>query len=115
MLKLANFTLVIATLITASVLYSLEHITRGHERTIARANAELVDNSEAIKLLKAEWSSLTRLERVQKLAEQTLAMKVVEPDQFVTEGELAPRLKAIAPEQAPGGQGSIDDLLKKMQ
>ena len=50
--------------ITASMLYSLEHVTRGYERDITRAKAQMNDNAEAIKLLKAEWSSLTRPERL---------------------------------------------------
>ena len=115
MLKIANISLVIVTLVTASVLYSLEHVTRGHERAIAKSKAELADNAEAIKLLKAEWSSLTRPERVQKLAEQTLAMQTIAPDQFVTQSELPDRLRALAPAEKPAGKGTIEDLLKKMQ
>lgn len=115
MLRFANFTLVIVTLVTASMLYSLEHVTRGYERDISRAKAQMVDSTEGIKLLKAEWSSLTRPDRLQQLAEQHLNMKVVQPDQYVDADELAIRLKALAPAEAPAGKGTIDDLLKKMQ
>jgi cell division protein FtsL len=115
MLKYANFALVLGTLATASVLYNLEHATRSHERTIARAKAEMVDNAEAIKLLKAEWSSLTRPERIQQLAVQHLGMKALEPDQIVTMEELPQRLQNLAKIEAPEGPGSIDDILKKMQ
>jgi cell division protein FtsL len=115
MLKFANFTLVVVTLVTASMLYSLEHVTRGYERDISRSKAQMVDNAEAIKLLKAEWSSLTRPERLQKLAEQHLALKVVQPDQYVGADDLPARLKALVPTETPAGKGTIDDLLKKMQ
>jgi cell division protein FtsL len=115
MLKHANFALVLGTLLTASTLYNLEHITRSHERTIARAKAEMVDNAEAIKLLKAEWSSLTRPERIQQLAEQHLGMKRIEPDQFVSAEELPQRMQDLAKAEAPAGKGTIDDILKKMQ
>jgi cell division protein FtsL len=121
MLKIANFTLVIVTLITASTLYNLEHTTRAHERKIAKANAEMVDHAEAIKLLKAEWSSLTRPERIKQLAEQQLGMKRIEPDQIVTADELPARLQALADvaksagPKPTGKPGSIDDILKKMQ
>jgi cell division protein FtsL len=115
MLKLANFLLVIATLVTASTLYALEHTTRGQERAIARAKATMVDHVEAIKLLKAEWSSLTRPVRLQQLAEKTLGMKRVEPDQFVSEQEVVSRVEAIATANAPKKDDGIEDMLKKMQ
>lgn len=115
MLKLANFTLVLVTLGTASTLYNLEHTTRAQERSIAKANAEMVDNAEAIKLLKAEWSSLTRPERIQQLAEQHLGMKRLEPDQIVSAAELPARLDALSKVAKPEGKATIDDILKKMQ
>ena len=115
MLKLANFTLVLVTLGTASTLYNLEHTTRAQERSIAKANAEMVDNAEAIKLLKAEWSSLTRPERIQQLAEQHLGMKRLEPDQIVSTAELPQRLEALSKVTKPEGKATIDDILKKMQ
>ncbi len=116
MLKLANFTLVIATLGTASTLYNLEHTTRAHERSIAKATAALVDNAEAIKLLNAEWSSLTRPERIQQLAKQHLGMKQIEPDQIITTAELPQRLEAMSIISKPNGKpATIDDILKKMQ
>jgi cell division protein FtsL len=115
MLKFANIFLVLATLGTASMLYNLEHETRGLERQIAKTKAEIVDNTEAIKLLNAEWSSLTRPERIQALAEQHLGMKPIAPDQYVTPKELAARLAVIAKTATPETTGTIEDLMKKMQ
>lgn len=115
MLKFANFSLVVVTLATASVLYNLEHSTRAQERSIAKAKAEMLDTAEAIKLLRAEWSSLTRPERIKLLAETQLGMVSVEPDQFVASNELADRLKALAAKDVPASKGGIDDILKKMQ
>jgi cell division protein FtsL len=115
MMKFANFLLVVMTLVTASTLYSLEHKTRGQERIIAKGKAQMLDQSEAIKLLKAEWSSLTRPERLQRLAEQTLGMKRIEPDQFVTAAEMPARVEALVTVDAPKAKSGIEDLLKKMQ
>jgi cell division protein FtsL len=115
MLKFANIGFVLATLGTASTLYSLEHNTRGLERQIAKTKSLIADDVEAIKLLNAEWSSLTRPERIQQLAEQHLGMKRIEPDQYVTSDELAVRLGALAKAQEPKSKGSIEDLMKKMQ
>jgi cell division protein FtsL len=115
MLKLANFTLVLATLGTASVLYSHEHVTRGSERELAREKAAIVDTAEAIKLLKAEWSSLTRPERIQYLAQTQLGMQPMSPDQYVTEAELLTRLDALTASTSAAPANPIDDVLKKMQ
>ena len=92
MLKLANFTLVLVTLGTASVLYNLEHTTRGQERTIAKAKAEMVDSAEAIKLLKAEWSSLTRPDRLQRLAEEQLKLQPVKATQIISVADVAAKI-----------------------
>jgi cell division protein FtsL len=115
MLKIANFTLVLATLGTASVLYSHEHATRGSERELAREKAAIVDTAEGIKLLKAEWSSLTRPERIQFLAQSQLGMKSMSPDQYVTEAELEARLDALTTSSTKTPSNPIDDVLKKMQ
>jgi cell division protein FtsL len=115
MLKFANFTLVVATLGVAFVLYSHEHATRQSERDLAREKAAIVDQAEAIKLLKAEWSSLTRPERIQSLAQTRLGMVPMTPDQYVTENELAARLDALTTSTTTAPANPIDDVLKKMQ
>ena len=116
MLKFVNGILVVGVLVSASALYSLEHQTRGLERQIAKTKATINDNDEAIKLLNAEWSSLTRPERIQALAEQNLKMLPRKADQFVQAGELAQRIPAIAAEATPQQPSDpIGDVLKKMQ
>jgi hypothetical protein len=115
MFKLANSMLVIATLMTASVLYALEYDIRGLERSIAREKLALADEAEAIKLLKAEWSSLTRPERIQLLAQQHLGSQPLLPDQIVTPEELAARIKIMTETETTSSINPIDDVLKKMQ
>ena len=116
MLKFINGILVVAVLISASALYSLEHKTRGLERQIAKTKSLINDDDEAIKLLNAEWSSLTRPERIQALAEQNLKMLPRKADQIVEAGELAQRIPAIAAVATPNQPADpIGDVLKKMQ
>ncbi len=115
MLKVLNFSLVLVTLGAAFVLYSHEHATRQSERNVTKEKAAIVDNAEAIKLLKAEWSSLTRPERIQALAETHLGMKPMAPDQIVTNEELAARLEVLAAVGQPTTANPVDDVLKKMQ
>jgi cell division protein FtsL len=115
MLKFANFALVLATLGTASMLYSHEHATRASERAMAREKAVIVDTAEAIKLLKAEWSTLTRPARIQYLAQTQLGMQPMTPDQYVDEKELLARLDKLTTSSTDKPANPIDDVLKKMQ
>lgn len=116
MLRLFNAFLVLTALISAFVLYSLEHRMRATERQIAKTKAEIGEEREAIKLLNAEWSNLTQPTRLQALAESQLGLKPMKADQFVTEEELIARIPSgpIIKLEEPG-KDTIGDILKKME
>jgi cell division protein FtsL len=114
--KLFNACLVIAVLVSGFFLYSLEHSTRGLERQIGKLKDGIVDEREQIKVLGAEWSSLTRPDRLQKLAQDNLKLKTVTASQFVSEGELAakvPDAPVFAVDEK--SKDPIADILKEMQ
>jgi cell division protein FtsL len=116
MLKLANGALVIMVLISGGFLYAMEHNTRGLEREIKHSNATIDALEEDIKLLNAEWSSLTRPERIQMLAARHLQLAPAEAEQFTTLDQLAQRITEVRgkmQETAPAD--AIGDLMKKMQ
>ena len=116
MLRAFNACLVLAVLSAAYVLYSLEHSIRGIERQISRSTAAIANEKETIGLLNAEWSSLIRPERLQRLAEQHLKLKRISPDQFVQINELAARVPAepqVKLEEQ--GKDAIGDILKAME
>jgi len=116
MLRAFNACLVLAVLTAAYMLYSLEHSIRGVERQIARSNAQIATDKEMMGLLGAEWSSLVRPERLQRLAEQHLKLKRISPDQFVKINELAARIPAepqVKLEEE--GKDAIGDILKAME
>ena len=74
------------------------------------------EERETIKVLGAEWSSLTRPDRLQKLAQENLKLQTVTASQFVSEDELAERVPAepiIMLEEK--GKDVIGDILKEMQ
>ena len=116
MFKLFNALLVFTVLVSGFVLYSLEHATRGVEREMARLTADIAKEQEAIKLLRAEWSSLTRPERLQRLAKQYLKLSTVSAWQFVRLEELGQKVPAepIIKLEAEG-KDPIGDILMKMQ
>lgn len=116
MLRAFNACLVIAVLTAAYVLYSLEHSIRGVERQIARTNSAITNEKEMIGLLSAEWSSLIRPERLQRLAEKHLKLKRISPDQFAKINELPERVPAEQPVKLEAeGKDAIGDILKAME
>jgi cell division protein FtsL len=92
MIKMLNAFLVCCVLAGGFVLYSLEHDTRGLERAIARTQKSISDEREQIKMLNAEWASLTRPDRLQKLAEEQLKLEPVTASQIVTIADLPSRV-----------------------
>jgi cell division protein FtsL len=114
--KLLNCFLVLTVLGSAAMLYDLEHTTRGLERDIAKVKRSTQNDVEAIKLLKAEWASLTRPERIQQLAEQNFKLAPIHAQQFVTAEELASRIPdAAVPAADAIKTDAIGALLEKMQ
>ena len=75
MIKVINAFLVLTVLVAAFFMYSLEHSTRGLERQITKLKTGRNDERETIKLLDAEWASLTRPDRLQKMAEKQLKLR----------------------------------------
>jgi cell division protein FtsL len=116
MVKVINAMLVMAVLVSAFFLYSLEHSTRGIERQVAKLKSGIIDERESIKLLNAEWSSLTRPERLQKLAEEQLKLQPMTANQVVDVADLSskvpdtPLIKLEEP-----GSDPIGAILEKMQ
>jgi cell division protein FtsL len=116
MIKMINALLVVTVLGSGYTLYALEHSTRGLERQISKTDRKLDEARESIKLLNAEWSSLTRPERIQKLAEEHLALQATQAKQFVSVEDLLTKVPATVPVKLEEqGKDPIGDILKKMQ
>ncbi|MBP9173617.1 MAG: cell division protein FtsL [Aestuariivirga sp.] len=114
--KFFNACLMLVVLVSGFILYSLEHSTRGLERNIAKLQRGISEERESIKVLGAEWSSLMRPDRLQKLAQENLKLQTVTASQFISEGELAERVPAepiVMLEEK--GKDVIGDILKEMQ
>jgi cell division protein FtsL len=116
MLRFLNACLVISVLASAFMLYSLEHATRRTEREIKKIQSGMASERENIKLLTAEWSNLTRPERLQQLAEEYLDLKKVTADQFIAERDIAARVPSEPQVQLEKtGKDPIGDILKAME
>ena len=92
MIKVINALLVVGVLIAGFYTYSLEHSTRGLERQIAKLKTGISDERETIKLLDAEWSSLTRPDRLQKLAEEQLNLAPIKAPQIIGMADVATKI-----------------------
>jgi cell division protein FtsL len=113
--KFINCILVLAVLISAFLLYSLEHSTRSLERQIAELRRDSDEERETMKLLQAEWSSLTRPDRLQRIAAERLKLQPIVASQFVNEADLAQRVPERAPIAEEKSADPISDILQKMQ
>lgn len=118
MLRLLNVLLVIGVLASGFGLYTLEHRTRSVEREIARVNAGVESEYEFIGLLNAEWSMLTRPQRLEQLARNHLDLGPVLPDQLVEVHGLEANLPPAPvhePDKTPASDDPMADLLRMMQ
>jgi cell division protein FtsL len=113
-LRLINGTLVLGLLVSAYYAYALEHKTRSAERDIVLLSAQIREERENIKLLTAEWSLLTRPDRIEHLAAKHLKLGVVGALQRISESDMDTRVPA-EPVIAPGTPGTdqIGDMLRE--
>lgn len=114
--KFLNFILVVTLLVSGFVLYSLEHVTRGIEREIAGYQRGIEEETENMRLLNAEWSSLTRPDRLRALAEKHLGLSTLKAQQIVKFEEIGSKVPA-EPVIKLEAQGSdpIGAIIDKMQ
>ncbi len=95
----------------AFVVYSLEFSIKQGERDIALAKKQTLQARETIGLLEAEWSLLSRPERLQRLTYDYLKLKPMEAKQVVSTDALV----TILPERpAPDPSKTNTDPIAKM-
>lgn len=115
MIKFINVLLIIAVLFSAANLYRLEHDTRGLEREIARIERDIEQRKEDHKLLRAEWASLTRPERIEKIAVEKLGLKPLTSQQIVEASALTSKLPLPGTLVHDGEDGGIAAMLGETQ
>ena len=115
--KFLNFVMVVTLLVSGFILYSLEHTTRGLEREASKYQRGIAEETENMRLLNAEWSSLTRPDRLRALAERFLGLSTLKAQQIVKLDELSAHVPAepVMNLQAEGSDpiGKIIDEMKQ--
>lgn len=92
MLKIVNTVLVVSLLAAAFVVYSLEYTIRRGEREIVVTKKKTRQAQETMRLLDAEWSMLTKPERLQRLSVQHLDLQPIDAGQMMSKERLVAKL-----------------------
>ncbi|MDP9138041.1 MAG: cell division protein FtsL [Pseudomonadota bacterium] len=113
MLRFINAVLVLGVLVAAYFIYALEHQRRDGERHIAQLETRIAEERESARLLEAEWSLLTRPDRIERLASKHLKLAPPRPQQLIGESEIVRKVPQH-PIIVPGTPGTdpIGDVLE---
>lgn len=92
------------TALAGTVLLHTSQSVQHAEQRIAELNASIEREHEKVRLLKAEWASLNRPERLEKLASQFLDLVPPAPETIVEGVAVLPDMR-----QTPEGRGLFDE------
>ncbi|MCX7899916.1 MAG: hypothetical protein N2444_07535, partial [Methylocystis sp.] len=99
MLRLLNIVAVLLLMGSAVYAYTVKYQTAYRAEQIAKTKIEIKQERDAIAVLRAEWSFMTRPERLQQLADAHLPdLKQLQAAQIITASQLpdrAPRVDSI--------------------
>lgn len=70
-------------LIAAIGVFVLKHEVQKLEGELSQLHRQIVNDQEALHVLKAEWSHLNQPERLKELAQRHLGLEALEPGQIV--------------------------------
>lgn len=96
MLRLLNIIAILALVGTAVYAYTIKYQTSYRAEQIAKTKLEIKSEREAVAVLRAEWSFMTRPERLQQLADKYLVdLKQLEIRQIVSAQSLPDRAARV--------------------
>lgn len=84
MLRFLNIVAILALVGSAVYAYSIKYQTSYRAEQIAKTKIEIKAERDAIAVLRAEWSFMTRPERIQQLADRYLDLQPTTVGQIVT-------------------------------
>ncbi len=99
MLRFLNIAAIFLLIGSAVYAYSIKYQTSYRAEQIAKTKIEIKAEHDAIGVLRAEWSFLTRPERMQQLSDRYLDLQPLTVDKIVSARSLperAPHVDAIA-------------------
>lgn len=94
-MRVVNFTLFGVMVGLLMLIYQQKHETRQLESRAAALSREISEQTRALAVLRAEWTYLTRPERLETLAREKMGLEPVSPEQVIRFSDLtAPRRAA---------------------
>ena len=97
MLRFLNIAAIFALVGSAIYAYSIKYQTSYRSEQIAKTKLEIKAEHDAIAVLRAEWSFMTRPERIQQLADGYLDLQPLAVDKIVSARALPERPRASTP------------------
>lgn len=87
-MRVVNFTLfgVMAGLLM--LIYQQKHETRALEARAGELSREIAEETRALAVLRAEWTYLTRPDRLEKIAQEQMGLEPVKAEQIKTFAEV---------------------------
>lgn len=85
-----NFVMIGLVIALSIVLYNVKYRAEEQEATVRALHAQIDDEQEALRVLRAEWSYLTQPDRIQTLAERHLDMEPLQASQIATFEDMPP-------------------------
>lgn len=95
MTRYLNVVVILALIGSAVYAYTIKYQTAYHAEQIAKTKIEIKAERDAIAVLRAEWSFLTRPERVQQLAERYLDLQPLTIDRLAAARQLPERARRV--------------------
>jgi cell division protein FtsL len=88
-MRLINFVALGTLLGLVFLIYELKYETRRLESRAAELSKSIEEEKDNLAVMRAEWSLVSRPERVEQMAEKLLGLKPVKPEQIVPFQEAA--------------------------
>jgi len=88
-MRVVNFTLFGVMVGLLMLIYQQKHETRQLEARAAELSREIAEHTRALSVLRAEWTYLTRPERLERIARERMGLEPVKPTQIKSFSEFA--------------------------
>ena len=111
MMRFLNSALVVAILVSASIVYGLERQSRLADGRLAKIRGEIAEEREQIRRLRAEWSHLNTPARLEQLAVKHLEHQPSPVSQVIKLDEVSERVPGLTPGSEPAPQDAITKML----
>jgi len=93
-MRVVNFTLFGVMIGLLMLIYQQKHETRQLEARAGELSREISEQTRALAVLRAEWTYLTRPERLEKIAQERMGLEPVKPEQIKPFAEIAGQPRA---------------------